>query len=137
MKLPRGAQASLARRSPSRGEWAPVRVPIERRADMDNTNPNTNSKGLPKHRGSCHCGALRFEVEADLGTGASRCNCTICTKVGGTGIVVKPEAFTLLTPEEELGTYAWGFKTGRRFFCKVCAIHAFLRGHLPELGGDY
>src|SRR6266508_624007 len=95
----------------------------------------TSRTGTTKHGGSCHCGALRFEVEADLRTGASRCNCTICTKVGATGIVVKPDAFVLLSAEAELGQYEWGGKTARRFFCKRCAIHAFLRGHLPELGG--
>jgi hypothetical protein len=89
-----------------------------------------------KHRGSCHCGAVKFEVETDLAT-VSRCNCTICTKTATTGTIVKPEAFTLLAGEAELGSYEWGGKTGRRFFCKHCAIHCFLRGHLEVLGGDY
>src|SRR4029453_1397629 len=95
---------------------------------MEKANPTA----VTRHRGSCHCGLLRFEGEADLRTGASRCNCTICTKIGIPGFVVKPAAFTLLTPEAELGTYEWGLKTGRRFFCKVCGIHGFVRGHLPE-----
>jgi hypothetical protein len=97
---------------------------------------NTHSK---KHRGSCHCGAVRFAVEVDLSHQVSRCNCSVCTKVGITGKIVKPEAFALLSPDREtdLGAYEWGFRTGRRFFCKVCGIHTFLRGNLPQLGGDY
>jgi|HubBroStandDraft_2_1064218.scaffolds.fasta_scaffold404745_2 hypothetical protein len=87
--------------------------------------------------GSCHCGAVRFEVSADLGAGASRCNCSICTKVSQLGGIVKPEAFRLLSGEESLSSYEWGGRTSRRFFCKHCGVHGFARGNLPELGGDY
>jgi hypothetical protein len=90
-----------------------------------------------KHRGSCHCGAVRFEVALDLAGGLSRCNCTICTKIGSTGTCVKPEAFTLLAGADNLGVYAWGGNISIRHFCKTCGIHTFSRGHLAELGGDF
>ena len=42
---------------------------------------NENQVGnLAKHTGGCHCGAVRFEVMADVQKGAGRCNCSICTK---------------------------------------------------------
>jgi len=91
---------------------------------------------MTKHTGSSHCGKVRFEVEADLRT-ASRCNCSICTKTSATGVVAKPSAFQLLTPEGALGQYAFGGRTATRFFCSACGIHCFLRGHLEQLGGDY
>ncbi len=90
-----------------------------------------------KHSGSCHCGAVRFEADIDVSKGAGRCNCSICTKIGATAHLIKPEAFTLLTGEENLGVYEWGAKISRRFFCKNCGIHCFSRGHLAEVGGDY
>lgn len=89
------------------------------------------------YTGGCHCGTVRFRVQLDLADGITRCNCSICTKVGGTGAISRPEAFTLLSPEEACGTYAWGGRTGVRYFCKSCGIHCFLRGSLPELGGAY
>jgi hypothetical protein len=98
------------------------------------TQINATTKTL---RGSCHCGAVKFEVEADPGQGASRCNCSVCTKLGALGSIVKPEAFMLLTPEAELGVYEWGAKISKRYFCKACATHCFGRGHLAEVGGDY
>ena len=89
-----------------------------------------------KH-GSCHCGAVRFEVEVDLSSGVTQCNCTICTKTATIGSIVKPSAFTLLSGEDALSYYEWGGKTARRFFCKHCGIHCFARGYLAQVGGDY
>jgi hypothetical protein len=91
---------------------------------------------VEKRRGSCHCGAVRFEVEIDVG-GGTRCNCSICTKVGAIGGLVKPAAFTLLAGEGGMGEYLWGGKVATRYFCKHCGIHCFGRGHLAELGGDF
>jgi hypothetical protein len=93
-------------------------------------NPQTT------HRGSCHCGKVRFQVEVDPSKG-SRCNCSICAKVGQTGAIVKPVAFALLAGEDSLGTYEWGHKISKRYFCKHCGIHCFARGHLAEVGGDH
>ncbi|MGD0529208.1 MAG: GFA family protein [Polyangiaceae bacterium] len=96
------------------------------------TMPNTP----PKHAGSCHCGAVRFEVIVDASR-ASRCNCTVCTKTSPTGAIVKPTAFSLLSGEADLSTYEWGPKTSQRFFCRSCGVHCFGKGHLDVLGGDY
>jgi hypothetical protein len=95
------------------------------------------ARSLGRHTGSCHCGAVRFEVEVETSKVASRCNCSVCTKIGATGGVVKPSAFALLQGEASLSEYQWGARISRRFFCKHCGIHCFARGHLAELGGDY
>jgi hypothetical protein len=92
--------------------------------------------GAKKHVGSCHCGAVRFEVEIDSGA-ASRCNCTACTKTGVLSAIAKPEALRVLAGEGDLGMYEWGAKISKRFFCKCCGVHCFARGHLAEVGGDY
>jgi hypothetical protein len=98
------------------------------------TQTNSTTRTL---RGSCHCGQVKFEVEADPARGASRCNCSVCTKLGALASIVKPEAFRLLTSEAELGVYEWGAKISKRYFCKACGTHCFGRGHLAEVGGDY
>jgi hypothetical protein len=76
-------------------------------------------------------------VEADPSQGGSRCNCSVCTKLGAFGAIVKPDSFRLLTAEAELGVYEWGAKISKRFFCKACGTHCFGRGHLAEVGGDF
>lgn len=89
-----------------------------------------------KHSGSCHCGAVKFEVEVDASAGM-RCNCSICTKIGLVMGIVKPEAFRLLAGEPSLLSYEWGGKTAKRYFCKSCGVSVFSRGNLPEIGGAY
>jgi hypothetical protein len=96
----------------------------------------SNDRQIVKHPGSCHCGAVRFEVRVDVRQGG-RCNCSVCTKIGPTSAIVKPEAFVLVTGGDRLGMYEWGGKISRRFFCLGCGVHCFARGHLVELGGDY
>jgi hypothetical protein len=76
-------------------------------------------------------------VEVDLGEPVSRCNCSVCIRVAGTTAIVKPAAFRLLQGEDKLTMYEWAGRTGQRYFCKVCGVTCFLRGHLDVLGGDY
>jgi hypothetical protein len=99
--------------------------------------PGSIPSAVPTHHGSCHCGAVRFDVEVRLTAGAGRCNCSACTKIGPTAAIVKPHAFMLRSGEGSLSTYEWGAKISKRFFCKHCGVHVFARGHLEEIGGDY
>lgn len=94
------------------------------------------SDNIKTHKGSCHCGAVRFEVDVDA-TAGTRCNCSVCTKLATLGTNVKPNDLRLLAGEEHLSSYAWGSKSAQRYFCKHCGAHCFARGHVPEIGGDF
>jgi len=96
----------------------------------------TMTAGLRTYRGSCHCGAVRFEADFDPSTGTTRCNCRVCTKAGWWGILVKPSAFRLLSGKELLSDYTRS-EAGHARFCKVCGIRTFGHGNIPEVGGDY
>jgi hypothetical protein len=91
---------------------------------------------MTTHHGSCHCGAVKYQVELELAGKATRCNCSICMKLGTTGATVKPDAFRLLSGEEALSSYARR-PMSSRFFCKHCGVHCFSRGDIPELGGPF
>jgi hypothetical protein len=104
---------------------------------MENNSKDHGRGGMKKYTDGCHCGAVRFEVELDLAEGATRCNCSICTKIAQASRAVKPQAFRLLSDPGHASMYEWGGKVGQRFFCKTCGVHSYGTGHLAELGGDY
>ena len=98
---------------------------------------SNNTQTPPKlHRGACHCGAVRFEVKVALEQ-VTRCNCSICTKTAWVGALVKPDAFTLLAGEADLGSYEWGHKISKRHFCKHCGVQVYGAGVLEEVGGPF
>lgn len=83
--------------------------------------------------GSCHCGAIRFEVDTVLER-VTQCNCSICTKKGILHHRVRPEQFRLLSGEAGLGTYRFGTMAAKHHFCTTCGIHVFTRPRAaPEL----
>jgi hypothetical protein len=81
---------------------------------------------MSKYLGSCHCGRVRFEVEATLDHVRS-CDCSICRRRGALNHRVPKENLTLLTPWEDLALYQWGSMTAKDFFCPTCGILPFRR----------
>jgi len=56
------------------------------------------------YRGSCHCGTVRFEVEAPQRIECSDCNCSICAESGYLHLIVPKSKFKLLGGVENLTT---------------------------------
>jgi len=89
------------------------------------------------YHGSCHCGAVRYEVELDLAEGTSKCNCSYCAKLRLWGKHAKPEEFRLLAGEDALTTYRFNTHSLEHPFCKHCGVHVFTHGDIPEVGGEF
>lgn len=97
--------------------------------------------GLETYKASCHCGAVRFEADLDLGEGSNRCDCSYCRKVRAWFTFAKgPERFRLLDGSG-ISEYRWtpqGRESHLAFaFCRTCGVRMFARGDHASLGGVF
>lgn len=66
---------------------------------------------LVKHSGGCHCGRVRFEVQAPAHVEVSDCDCSMCSRTGYLHLVVPAAQFRLLSGDDVLTTYQFNTKT--------------------------
>ena len=92
---------------------------------------------LKTYRGSCHCGAVKFEADLDLTQSSYRCNCSICRRTRFWTLVAKPEGFRLLSDEAEMTQYLFRTKKNQHYFCKRCGVRAFGVGTETPIGKMY
>src|SRR5271154_3399492 len=85
------------------------------------------------HRGGCHCGAVRFEVEAPERIACLLCNCSICTMTGFLHLIVPASRFRLVQGEENLATYRFNTGVAQHRFCKTCGVKSF---YIPRSNPD-
>ena len=77
---------------------------------------------MKAYKGSCHCGDVAYEIEADLSR-LTRCTCSICTKKGILLARVKPEHLNVVKGEDKLRAYQFNEMVAKHFFCPACGIH--------------
>ena len=92
---------------------------------------------LETYKGSCHCGAVRFEAKLDLAQPTFRCNCSICRRNRFWVAAAKPENFRLVSGREMLTEYLFNTKKNQHFFCRVCGVRAFGVGNETPMGKMY
>ena len=77
------------------------------------------------HTGGCHCGRIRFEVEAPYRLDVYQCNCSRCRMTGFVHLIVPRTRFLLRQGEDDLVTYTFNTHTARHLFCRTCGIESF------------
>lgn len=85
------------------------------------------------HRGSCHCGAVRFEVRAPRDVTVQRCNCSICARTAFLHLIVPGRDFRLLAGADALTTYTFNTGVAKHLFCRVCGVKSF---YVPRSNPD-
>lgn len=87
------------------------------------------------HTGACHCGRVRFEVDAPEQLALLDCNCSICHKAGFLHLIVPRDQFRLLTGEQDLTAYRFGTGVAQHTFCRHCGIKPFYvpRSHPDQI----
>jgi len=77
------------------------------------------------HRGTCHCGRVRYEVDAPARIEAIECNCSMCRMTGFLHLIVPVARFRLLQGTEFLSEYTFNTGIAKHRFCRVCGIKSF------------
>jgi len=83
-------------------------------------------------QGSCHCGAVKFSVDADLPIQAMSCNCSICRRKGVLMAFFPVAKFKIEQGENALHAYQFYTHRLTHWFCKTCGIHPFGGGIGPD-----
>jgi hypothetical protein len=84
-----------------------------------------------RHQGSCHCGAVAFEVEGEFADGMT-CNCSYCRRAGHILAFTTADRFRLRTPQAAVSTYLFNKQAIRHNFCAACGIATHGGGVGPD-----
>lgn len=85
------------------------------------------------HCGGCHCGRVRFEIDAPDRLEVLDCNCSICRMTGFLHYIVPASRFRLLRGAEALVDYGFNSGVARHLFCGTCGIKSY---YVPRSNPD-
>lgn len=78
----------------------------------------------PKHRASCHCGAVVLELDLPNGiVDPRRCDCSICRRKGAIVASVPLSGLKVIKGESSLKLYQFNMNTAKHYFCSHCGIY--------------
>ncbi len=90
---------------------------------------NAVTRPFTTYRGSCHCGAVAFEIDTDFPE-LTTCDCSICRRRNALMVKVHESRFRLLRGETALRLYRFHTMTAQHYFCGTCGIYPFHRKRL-------
>lgn len=78
----------------------------------------------PKHKASCHCGSVEFELDLPGGLiDVRRCDCSLCRRRGAIAASIPLSNIKILKGENLLKLYQFNTKTAKHYFCSNCGIY--------------
>ena len=80
---------------------------------------------ITTHTGGCHCGRVKFEVDAPSDAKTVSCNCSICSMCGYVHLIVPLSKFRLLHGEDVVKTYTFNTEVAQHYFCGICGIKSY------------
>jgi hypothetical protein len=86
---------------------------------------------IEHYTGGCQCGAVTYEVDADLDNTIT-CNCSRCQKLGSVLAFAPRASFRLKSGENAVTEYLFNTNRIRHLFCKTCGIESFALGARPD-----
>jgi hypothetical protein len=83
------------------------------------------------HKGSCHCGAVAYEVEGEI-QGVIMCNCSICHRKGAPLWFVPRANLKITKGADVLRDYLFNKHLIKHRFCPTCGIHTHGEANDPK-----
>ena len=88
---------------------------------------------LVTHEGGCHCGKVKWQIQAPAHLQTHTCNCSICDIYNYQHLIVPKQRFQLLTNTDNLSEYRFGSGQAKHYFCKACGVKSF---YIPRSNPD-
>ncbi len=88
---------------------------------------------MKTYTGGCHCGAVKYEVDADEKLVVQECNCSMCHRVGFLHLIVPKSRFRLLKGDDAITAYTFNTGVAQHLFCRHCGIKSF---YVPRSNPD-
>ena len=84
-----------------------------------------NDQKFKKLDASCHCGSIRLTINLEKPlSDIVRCNCSICSKNKGFGMLcTTQENITVIEGFESVTEYVFNTAEAPHFFCIICGTH--------------
>lgn len=77
-----------------------------------------------KHKASCHCGGVEFELDLPDGLiDVRRCDCSLCRRRGAVAASIPLSGIRIIKGENLLSLYQFNTKTAKHYFCSNCGIY--------------
>jgi len=96
-------------------------------------NGCTVMKNMIEVKGSCHCGAVKFTIQAEEKIVVQKCNCSICSKSGFIHYIVPASRFRLDSGAGVLTEYRFNSGLAKHLFCSICGVKSF---YVPRSNPD-
>ena len=78
----------------------------------------------PKHKATCHCGAVELELSLPDGlVDVRRCDCSMCRRRGAIVASVPLSGLNIVKGQERLSLYQFNTMTAKHYFCSKCGIY--------------
>ena len=94
---------------------------------------NSDVSVLVTHEGGCHCGKVKWQIQAPAHLQTHTCNCSICDINNYQHLIVPKQRFQLLTNTDSLSEYRFGSGQAKHYFCKTCGVKSF---YIPRSNPD-
>ena len=84
------------------------------------------------YHASCHCGAVKVEIDGDIPAEGISCNCSHCRRKGFLLTFVPREQARVVQGEHDLTEYRFNKKVIAHKFCRTCGVQPFAEGPGPN-----